>query len=613
MADEKPPQSEQTEEKREPLDPRTHRRLLRFINAARTPDAIAFAQKNEIPPEEPDPVVRRPVFEHTLEKGEQLIDLEQARQLLEARDEMSPLQGFFHIDELRDAVARLDAGILLDRLIAGMGPATFGQWRDVGEIQTPDGVRIDVVHAAVLRTGWVMFIEAACRPNSLSQTPLWNSLNPAFELKHPTPPSDNLYCSGHSFLSDGRLLVVGGGGDLGHTPHPNFGWIYDPVDGPTGTWSFTKDNANNRTRMAFDRWYPTLVTLGDEPGRVLIAAGQRIGAPGTPIPMEIYEEASGTFASVTAVGGDRRWMALYPGLHLLPGGEVFFAPVGFASGGSVPNDFPNNEPSGYFEFENTNNMRGTWKDLGPNDRTKGMSVLLLSPTFPFAQVMTIGGGNLNKSRTFQIINLSHLSPEWQPVMSLPRKAGQVEPTSRVNPNPVLLPDGTVFLSGGAPAGESCWLYNPATSSWSEMDEAPRERKYHSHAVLLPTAEVMSCGWQNSTIEVFKPPYLFRGSRPVIGSAPDHVHFGEHFQIGTPSADEIEKVVLVRPMAPTHNTDTEQRVIQLLFHCSEHCLVVTAPNGWLPHATAPAGYYMLFVINHQGVPSIAKFIQLGAEH
>ncbi len=611
MTDEK--QGEPTEEKRKPLDPRTHRRLLRFINAARTPEAIAFVPKNEIPPEEPDPVVRRPVFEHQLPEREQLVDIEQARRLLDARDEMSPAQGFFHIDELRDAVANLDAGNLLDRLIGCMGPSTFGEWRTVGEIRTPDGVRIDVVHAAVLRTGWVMFIEAACRPNSLSQTPLWNSQNEtAFELKHPTPPSDNLYCSGHSFLSDGRLLVVGGGGDLGHTPHPNFGWIYDPVDGPEGTWSFTKDSANNRTRMAFDRWYPTLVTLGDEPGRVLIAAGQRIGPPGTPIPMEIYEEASGTFATITAVGGDRRFMALYPGLHLLPGGEVFFAPVGFASGGSVPNDFPNNEPSGYFEFENTNNMRGTWKNLGPNDRTKGMSVLLLSPTFPFAQVMTIGGGNLNKSRTFQIINLSHLSPEWQPMMNLPLKAGQVEPTSRVNPNPVLLPDGTVFLSGGAPAGEPCWLYNPATSTWSEMDEAPRERKYHSHAVLLPTGEVMSCGWQNSNIEVFKPPYLFRGSRPVIDSAPDHIHFGERFSIGTPLPDEIQKVVLVRPMAPTHNTDSEQRVIQLLFHCGEHCLVATAPNGWLPHATAPAGYYMLFIINHKGVPSIAKFIKLGGE-
>lgn len=601
MADEKTSRDE-----REPIDPKTHRRLLRFINAARTADVIAFAPTNEIPPEEPDPVVRRPAFDHGLEEREALIDIDQARRLLEARDEISPLQGFFHIDELRDALAELDVGNLLDRLIALLGPATFGKWKDIGPIQTPDGQQIDVVHAAMLRTGWVMFIEAGCNLPT-SRTPLWNSLNrDAVEFKIPTPPTDNLYCCGHSFLSDGRLLAVGGGGENGQTPNPNMGWLFDPVDGPNGTWSFTKDNANVRTRMAFGRWYPTLVTMGDVPGRVLIASGH-------PSQMEIYEETTGTFSLVTAVGGNRQFSALYPGLHLLPGGEVFFAPVGFRSGLSAPGNYGANEPSGYFEFDNAVNTQGTWKNLGLNDRTKGFSLLLLSPTFPYAQVMVVGGGDLARSRTYQLINLSHLSPEWQSETNLPLKAGQVEPTSRVNPNPVLLPDGTVFLSGGAPAGEACWLYNPETSVWSEMDEAPRERKYHSHALLLPTAEVMSCGWHNNTIEVFSPPYLFKGSRPVIDSAPDDVHFGQHFEIGTPKSDEIEKVVLVRPMAPTHNTDSEQRVVQLRFHCKDHCtLRVRAPNGWHPHATAPAGYYMLFIINVRGVPSIAKFIKLGAE-
>ena len=208
--------------------------------------------------------------------------------------------------------------------------------------------------------------------------------------------------------------------------------------------------------------------------------------------MEIYEELTGKFSLVTTPS-DRAFNPLYPGLHLLPGGEIFHAPVGFASGGSAPGDYPSNEPSGYFEFDNTDNLKGAWTNLEPNDRTKGMSVLMLSPAFPFAQVMIVGGGNLDKSRTYQIINLSHLSPVWQPPVSLPMAPGQIQPTSRINVNPVLLPDGTVFVSGGASAGEPCWLFNPLTNSWSEMDEAPRERKYHSHALLLPTGEVMSCG------------------------------------------------------------------------------------------------------------------------
>lgn len=596
MANEKTPRNEAT------IDPKTHRRLLRFINAARSPYDLAFAPQNEIPLAEPEPVLRRPDVEEQLDR-EKLIEFAQARDILAARDQLSPLLGFAHLDQLRDIIARQGLEQYLDRLIDCMGRSTFGEWVGVGQIETDDGEQIDVVHAAMLHTGWVMFIEAACGLPA-SRTPLWNPFNRAeVEIRLPVPPTDNLYCSGHSFLSDGRLLVVGGGGDLGDTPHPNFGWLFDPAAGPAGTWNFTKDNFNNRTFLHFDRWYPTLVTLGDVPGRVLIASGRNPR-------MEIYEEATGQFSLVTTTGGDRAFNPLYPGLHLLPGGEIFFAPVGFASGGSAPADYPSNEPSGYFEFDNTDNLKGAWTNLEPNDRTKGMSVLLLSPTFPFAQVMTVGGGNLDKSRTYQIINLSHLSPTWQPAFPLPMAVGQTQPTSRVNVNPVLLPDGTVFVSGGAPAGEPSWIFNPTTNTWSEMDEQPSERKYHSHALLLPTGEVMSCGWHNNTIEVFRPPYLFKDAQPVIESAPDIVHLGEEFEICTPEAYEITKVVLVRPMAPTHNTDSEQRVVQLLFnYAGENSLYATAPNGWHPHATAPRGFYMLFILNDEGVPSVAKFIRL----
>jgi hypothetical protein len=589
------------EKNEDTIDSQTHRRLLRFLNAARSPRDLAFVPLNEFPLTEPEPVLRRPEVEEQQVEREKLLEFAQARTILEARNQLSPLLGLRHIEQLRDLIAQLGVEKFLDRLIACMGPANFGQWTQIGQIETDDGVQIDVVHAAMLHTGWVMFIEAGCGLPA-SRTPLWNPFNRAeVEIRLPVTPTDNLYCSGHSFLSDGRLLVVGGGGDLGETPHPNFGWLFDPTNGPAGTWSFTKDNFNNRTFMHRDRWYPTLVTLGDVPGRVLIASDHN--------PMEIYEEASGQFSLVTTPA-DRAFDPRYPGLHLLPGGEVFFAPVGFRSGGSSPADDAANEPSGYFEFDNTNPLAGAWTNLEPNDRTKGMSVLLLSPTFPFAQVMIVGGGNLNKSRTYQIINLSHLSPTWQPAFPLPMTLGQIEPTSRVNVNPVLLPDGTVFVSGGAPAGEPSWIFNPTTNTWSEMDEQPSERKYHSHALLLPTGEVMSCGWHNNTIDVFSPPYLFKGARPEITSIPEVIHLGEEFEVCSPQAYDIKKVVLVRPMAPTHNTDSEQRVVQLLFSFSkENTLSVIAPNGWHPHATAPRGWYMLFIINRKGVPSVAKFVRL----
>ena len=583
------------------LDPKTHRRVLRFLNAARAPQDLALAPSNEIRADEQEGL-KRPVFDHDVETRKKLIDLDAARRILNERDKLSPLNGFFHLNQLGTLGLRDKLAKYLEVLSMHLSSATYGQWSDAGPIEDPTtGATINVAHAAVLRTGWVMFIESGCRVSPPSQTPIWNRATDEFRL--PAPPTDNMYCCGHSFLSDGKLLAVGGGGDSGHTDHPNMAWKFDPTNGSAGTWEPTRDSSNTRTFMNLDRWYPTCVTLGDEPGRVFIASGR-------PAQMEIYSESAGTFTLVTAAGGDRAFRALYPGLHLLPGGEIFFAPVGFRSGGSSPGDYALNEPSGYFDFSPTDSFAGAWTGLGPNDRTKGMSVLLLSPTYPFVQVMTVGGGNLNKSSTYQSINLSTLSPSWGPELNLPMRSGQTQPTSRVNVNLVLLPDGTVFVSGGAGVGEPCWLYNPATNTWSEMDEAPRERKYHSFAVLLPTGEVMSCGWTNNTIDIFQPPYLFRGARPVIEAAPALVHHGQQLTIETSQASQITKVVLVRPMAPTHNTDSEQRVIQLLFHAAgATTLSATAPNGWHPHATAPRGWYMLFILNGDGVPSEAKFIQL----
>ena len=79
---------------------------------------------------------------------------------------------------------------------------------------------------------------------------------------------------------------------------------------------------------------------------------------------------------------------------------------------------------------------------------------------------------------------------------------------------------------------------------------------------------------------------------------------------TPEAASIAKVVLVRPMAVTHQTDSEQRVVQMtLYQSGPTEISATAPNGIHPHAMAPRGYYMLFILNSDGVPSEGKFIHL----
>ena len=182
------------------------------------------------------------------------------------------------------------------------------------------------------------------------------------------------------------------------------------------------------------------------------------------------------------------------------------------------------------------------------------------------------------------------------------------------------------------------LYRPpagaSLGTLTAMDTLQYSRLHHSTALLLPSAKVMITGGSSQTIELFSPPYLFDSlgvaipdsSRPAITSFPDPeatpseiVLHGSTFEIGTADPGDIEQVVLVRPMAVTHHTDTEQRVIRLAtpIVTGAATLTVTAPDmrvypygsGGHTHAIAGRGYYMLFIINNAGVPSRAKFIRL----
>lgn len=607
------------------LDPNTHRRILNFINMAKKLDDIMVLPKNEILFDE-EHLTKGPSLHERLEEAERgegkrnLLDKKTAKCLLDERDKISPLQGFTHIDQIRDILGEKVFPNIFEVLIFHFSSATYGDWRDAGRV-TKDGNTIGVAHAAMLCSGSVLFIEAACSdPETKSETPLYD---PATEnITFPAPPQvgteyENLYCSGHSFLSDGKLLVVGGGGENGDTPVPDLAWIFDPA---ADSWDFTRDKTNpdnntNRTRMIYGRWYPTSVTLGDPAGSVLIASGWPAA---TNSKMETYTESNGQFSEVTTQNppGDKSFPALYPGLHLLPGSEVFFSATGWS--GSI-------EQSAYIDLF----AAGTpeWNDIGTVDRAKGMSVQILSPDYPFVRVMVVGGNNTGKNTSCQIINLSTLSPSWQPDTPLPIAAGEASITPRTNVNVVLLPDNTVFVSGGTSADQPCWLYNPASGgSWSQLANLPTQRAYHSLALLLPSGEVLTSGTagggaHRNLIEIYRPPYMFNSDgsprsdtqRPQITLVPEYpakIHHGATFEIETPQANNIDKVVLVRPMAVTHQTDSEQRVIHLSFSMSgTTTLSATAPNGWHPHAMAPAGCYMLFIINTDGIPSSAKFVLL----
>jgi Domain of unknown function (DUF1929)/Bacterial Ig domain/PKD domain len=118
------------------------------------------------------------------------------------------------------------------------------------------------------------------------------------------------------------------------------------------------------------------------------------------------------------------------------------------------------------------------------------------------------------------------------------------------------------------------------------------------------------------IEVYSPAYLFTtdangntiwATRPVIQSTPAHIGYGTgSFQVQTQDAAKIHSVVLVRPGSVTHAWNMEQRVVGLAFTPSAGALTVKFPPN---SNVAPPGYYMLFLLNNSGVPSVASFVQI----
>jgi hypothetical protein len=136
--------------------------------------------------------------------------------------------------------------------------------------------------------------------------------------------------------------------------------------------------------------------------------------------------------------------------------------------------------------------------------------------------------------------------------------------------------------------------------------------YHSSALLLPDGRVATFGGNpddgyETRIEIFTPPYLQQGTaRPTIDAAPTEMTYGGTYSLRTTQAAALRSAVLVRPMAVTHSNDPAQRLVDLPFTTTANGASVTVTNS---RNIAPPGWYMVFVVDGNGVPSVAKWIHL----
>lgn len=566
------------------LSPAHHRRLLDFVNRASSPFDLMQSPARPMSAEQMADMTPG-------DAGMQieLMDAKSAHAIFELREREFPL-GFTNISQL----AKI-ANLNILKFIQWLSNAMFGSWQTLPYIiPRQGGGSVSIVHAALLHTGKVLFLDDG-------PTPIWDpndEVNPQFEFPV-NNPDYSLTCSGHSFLSNGNLLVVGGGG-FGPRAGANKGFKFDPV---AKKWTKTTGD------MSKVRWYPTAVTTGD--GRMLVVGG--VDENFTLLnDIEVYDEGSDSFNPVS--GATLGFPNLYPGLHLLPDGTLFYTRTGWGSAGSGPPR--SNDSSSYFHFSGP--TIGAWNSIAPStiNRCKGMSVMIYRNSCPHTRILVVGGcdslgAGINAAA--EIIDVSFLSPvsSWALTAPLP------DTNVRRQCNAVLLPDNTIFVAGGVNTANSpCTLFDPVGNAWSPLAGLPSVRMYHSVMILLPNGKVMMSGWVNDassgTIDLYSPPYLFKGARPTISNAPATVNFGQQFTIGTPDATSIVKVTMVRPMAVTHQTESNQRVIELFFlhdHVHPNNLVATAPDGGSPHAFAPKGYYMLFILTGNGVPSVANWIYL----
>src|SRR5690242_4163224 len=460
---------------------------------------------------------------------------------------------------LRIALLVLIVSLLLAAPVAAQ-PSAVGQWTTLPTLP------FFPVHVMLLPSGQVMMWpgdEGISGDAALLWDPATASTTPLAHVGY------DLFCSGHSHLADGRMFVTGG-----HIQ--NFvglprAAIYDPV---ANAWTPVPD-------MNAGRWYPTNTTLPN--GDVLVVRGDVDPTVGVNTLPQVFELATGAWRHLTDA---QLGLELYPYMHVAPNGLIF-----------------NSGPSLTTRYLDTSGT-GTWATVA--NRNDGFRDYGGSVMYAPGKIITMGGDDPARA-TAEVIDLNAPSPNWRSVSSMAIARRQM--------NSTILPDGRVLVTGGTngPGFNNldtpvfpAEMWDPTTETWTTMASASVPRLYHSAALLLPDGRVLNTGGnEHPEVQVFEPPYLFKGTRPSITAAPGSVSYGQTALVQTPNA--VARVTLIRIGAVTHTNNMDQRFNELPFTSAGSGVNVTFPSG---PTVAPPGHYMLFVLNSQGVPSVGRIVRLG---
>ncbi|MDT0612955.1 galactose oxidase early set domain-containing protein [Streptomyces lancefieldiae] len=484
-----------------------------------------------------------------------------------------------------------------------------GRW-DVLPTRNP----VRSMHSVVLHNGKVLLIAGSGNDPEMFEAGTFTSAvyDPATGRYRTIPTPKDMFCAGHVQLKDGRVLVMSGNkgypsadGTIGYQGYKD-SYVFDPE---TETYTRTND-------MNDGHWYPSATILGN--GDVVSFGGLREDSTGS-VTAERWSDAQQKWLPTWQVNQTWSYWGLYPSMILMQDGRLFY------SGSHV---FGNNIPgtgSAIYDYDaNTVTQVPGLQDKDVRDQSA--SVLL--PPAQDQKVLTVGGGNIDSNpdanRLTDIIDLKRPNPAYVAGPPLPQGTvdlgnGPVPQTGgqgKMYVSTVLLPDGKVLETGGAlhnranPVFETS-IFDPETETFDPVAVDPEARGYHSSAFLLPDGRVMTTGdnpgngsW-NHDVSIYTPPYLLKGERPAITSVIDtEWNYGDTQRITVDRP--IAKAELIRPAAVTHSSDPNQRFVDLPLSVDGNNVdlnVTSNPN------LAPPGWYMLFAVDANGVPSVAKWVHL----
>ncbi len=412
---------------------------------------------------------------------------------------------------------------------------------------------------------------------------IWDPATNQFTSKNHSDHS--MFCAIPTMLEDGRVLVAGGDGTRERTS------IFD----------YKTNNWTRMENMSTGRWYGGSALLPS--GKVFMAAGD----PGGRYP-EVWTSGSGwalltgadlQTAIISQTAYQNTWL---PYVHVAPDGRIFHSGPTTVTNWINPTGNGSVSPAGLSNTWYPKYSAAIMYDEGKILVAGGAQGPYTQAATNQAKIFTVNGGTAQQVATTPMNN------------------------ARKFHNGVVLPTGEVLLIGGNTSGVEfsdvgtilpAEIWNPTTQAWRTVASISVPRNYHSVALLMADGRVFSgggglcnCAADHPDHQIYSPGYLYNAdgtlaTRPLISSAPDAVGVGQSLSVQ--ASPGVQRFTLVRMAAVTHNLNSDTRFLNVAFTGS-------GPYQLNLHSNVNVlipGYWMLFALNAQGVPSLAKVIRVAA--